>query len=276
VLLDTSEERAQLSAARADAEIARLELNRNEKLITSGAAAEEARDQAKARFDAAVAAVDRQLAVIEKKALRSPFDAITGLHELAVGQYLDKGSAITRLIGVNQSVWIDFTLPQHQAALAVGETVTVLVPGTEDRYSAVVIARDGFVNERSRNLGIRAKVDDDAGQLIPGSLVSVEVPLAATQVATLIPITAVRRSSFGANVFVLQAAEEGAQASHRAELRPVTLGPQRSEQIIIASGIEPGEQVATDGSFKLRDGVLVSTPLSQARSLSLKAQVEPD
>jgi RND family efflux transporter MFP subunit len=119
VRLDTSEESAQLAAARADAEIARLELERNQKLIASGAAAQEARDRAKAGHDAAVAAVNRLLAVIEKKTLRAPFDATTGLHQLDVGQYLDKGSVVTRLIGVSDSVWIDFTLPQQQSDPAI-------------------------------------------------------------------------------------------------------------------------------------------------------------
>jgi len=67
--LDTSEERAQLAAARADAELARLALARNQKLISSGAAAEEARDRSKAQFDGASAEVTRLLAIIDEKTL---------------------------------------------------------------------------------------------------------------------------------------------------------------------------------------------------------------
>ncbi len=257
VMLDTSEEQALLAAARASAEIARLELSRNQKLIRSGAAAEEARDQAKARHDAAVAQVNRLLAVIEKKTLRAPFDATTSLHVLEVGQYLDKGSVIARLIGVSDSVWIDFTLPQQQATVQVGERVLVSAPGGVGKFNADVIARDAFVNDRSRNVSLRALVEGRS-DLLPGSLVTVEVPMAGDRLATLVPVTAVRRNSFGASVFVLQPAEEGARAPYRAELRTVTLGPQRGNLLIIASGLTPGERVATDGAFKLRDGVLVN------------------
>ena len=97
VRLDTSEEQAQLAAARAEAELARLALSRNERLMRSGAAAEEARDTARAQYDAAMAAVQRLQAIIDKKTLRAPFDALAGLHELEVGQYLDKGAVIARL-----------------------------------------------------------------------------------------------------------------------------------------------------------------------------------
>ncbi|HEY5645044.1 MAG TPA: efflux RND transporter periplasmic adaptor subunit [Pseudomonadales bacterium] len=258
VRLDTSEERAQLAAARADAEIARLELSRAEKLIRSGAAAQEARDQARARFDASVAAVNRLLAVIEKKTLRAPFDATTGLHELEIGQYLDKGAVIARLIGVDDAVWVDFTLPQQQATVRLGETVRVIVPGQDEELVAEVIARDAFVNERSRNVGLRALAQNAGDRLLPGSLVSVEVPMAQERVATLVPVTAVRRNSFGASVFVLKPAEQGARGGYRAALRPVTLGPQRGDRIIIAEGLEPGERVATAGAFKLREGALVN------------------
>ncbi len=257
VMLDTSEEQAQLAAARADAEIARLELTRNQKLIRSGAAAQEARDQAKARHDAAVAQVNRLLAVIEKKTLRAPFDATTGLHELDVGQYLDKGAVITRLIGIGETLWVDFTLPQQQAQVQIGQTVSVLTPGAPEPVPARVIARDAFVNERSRNVSVRALVEN-ADSLLPGSLVTVEVPMAAERPATLVPITAVRRNSFGASVFVLVPSEEGARAPYRAEMRSVRLGPQRGGMLIIADGLKPGERVATDGAFKLRDGVLVN------------------
>lgn len=266
VLLDTSEEQAQLAAARADAEIARLELSRNQKLIASGAAAEEARDQARARRDAAVAVVNRYLAVIEKKTLRAPFDAMTGLHELDVGQYLDKGSVITRLIGVSDSVWIDFTLPQQQASVQPGQKIEVFTPGDDEPQVAEVIARDAFVNERSRNVAIRALIQSDGERLLPGSLVNVEVPTAGIRSATLVPVTSVRRNSFGANVFVLVAAEEGARAGHRARLRPVALGPQRGDMMVIAAGLQSGEQVAADGAFKLREGVLVNVRSGQPQN----------
>lgn len=258
VQLDTSEENAQLAAARAEAEIARLELTRNQKLISSGAAAEEARDRAKARFDGAMAAVDRLLAVIRKKTLRAPFDAITGLHQLEVGQYLDKAAVITRLIGIADSVWIDFTLPQQYAAIAVGETVRVRAPGMVDPLEARIIARDAFVNERSRNVGFRALATDPEQRLLPGALVNVSVPVAELRAATLVPVTAVRKNAFGASVFVLVPAEESASAPYRAERRSVTLGAQRGEAIVIASGLAVGESVAADGAFKLREGVLVN------------------
>ncbi|MDP6376135.1 MAG: efflux RND transporter periplasmic adaptor subunit [Pseudomonadales bacterium] len=261
--LDTSEERANLAAAKAEAQVAKLDLARNQKLIASGAGTEEARDRARARFDAAMAVVRRLEAVIGKKTLRAPFAARAGLHELEAGQFLDKASTITRLMGLDEEIWVDFSLPQEQAALEISSSVMVTLGGPDGRSaSARIIGRDAFVNERSRNVRFRALVTNDLLRAVPGSLASVEVPLGEARVAALVPVTSVRKDSFGAKVFVLQPAEEGARGDSRAESRSVTLGPQRGDLVIVV-GVEVGERVAANGAFKLRHGVLVNGRTSE-------------
>jgi len=121
-----------------------------------------------------------------------------------------------------------------------------------------VIARNAFVNERSRNVRFRALVDNAPGALYPGMLVSVSVPVGDVRSTTLVPVTAIRRDAFGPHVFVLRPAEEGARAPERAVRREVVLGPQRDGQAVIISGLRIGERVAAAGSFKLRDGVLTN------------------
>ena len=282
VRLDTSEERAELAAAEAELEIARLALMRSERLLEANLGTAEARDEARARFDAAEAARQRIAAVIAKKSLKAPFAATAGLHELDMGQFLDRGDEVVRLIGSGDSLWVDFTLPQEEALLAEGEWVDIFprggffrggvprgggVPhgGDRDPVRGQVIARDSFVNERSRNVRYRSLVDREALGQQPGAIVTVQAPLGAPETATLVPAPAVRRDAFGAKLFVLRPAEEGARAPERAERREVALGPRRGEFIVIASGLRPGERVAADGAFKLRDGVLVSATGSQAR-----------
>ena len=260
VRLDTSEERAELAAAAAEVEIARLALLRSERLLEAGLGAVEARDQARARFDAAEAASRRIAAIIDKKSLRAPFAAVASLHQLDVGQFLDRGEEVVRLVGTGDALWVDFTLPQAEATLAMGELVAIdRQGGAGDPITGQVIARDSFVNEQSRNVRYRSLVDKGALDADPGAIVTVQAPLGPPRTATLVPANAVRRDAFGAKLFVLRAAEEGARAAERAERRDVTLGPQRGDLVVIAAGLQPGERVAADGAFKLRDGALVST-----------------
>jgi membrane fusion protein, multidrug efflux system len=54
----------------------------------------------------------------------------------------------------------------------------------------------------------------------------------------------------------------------RAHVRTVQSGPVLGEEVIIYDGLKSGEQIATSGSFKLREAVLVAIadPSQQADS----------
>lgn len=267
VRLDTREEEAQLAAAKADAELAGLALERNLKLARQGVASEEARDQAQAQRSSAVALEDRLQAVIDKKIIRAPFDGMAGIYTLEIGEYLQANTAITRLVGTQQQVWLDFNLPQQQLSLQVGDSISVqAVSFTTKSMPAKIIARDTRVNPRSGNLRFRAVADNEAGLLFPGTVVSVSVPAAEPQTVTRVPMTAVRFDAFGANVYVLEPAEPEAAAEFRAVRRPVELGPQFEQKVVVKSGLQAGEKVAGNGAFKLREGILVKAVVVNSHS----------
>lgn len=254
--LDTSEERARLAAARAEQEIARLALQRAEKLLVSGAGTSENRDTALARYDAAAATANQLQAVIDKRTLRAPFAGRTGLHRFEPGQYLDAGERVTRLVGGGGDVWLDFPLPQQTAALPLGTTVSFSAGG--EARTAEIIARDATVDAASRNVRFRALARGVADALVPGMVVAVDVPTGAADRVAIVPSVAVRRDVFGTSVYVLEPAEEGAIARERARRRSVEVGPERDGMTVVLDGLEPGERIAATGAFKLREGVLVS------------------
>jgi membrane fusion protein (multidrug efflux system) len=256
VRLSTAEEQAQLAAAQADAQLAKLVLARNQKLAKSGVASQEDKDSALAQYNAAVASEDRLKAIIDKKTLRAPFDASVGIFELEVGSYLQASTAITRLVGSTTQLWLDFNLPQQQATLLVGDVVSVPQP-FDEQLEATIIARDSWVNPRSGNLRYRALIDNSAGKIYPGSVVSVSAAVGQTETVTRLPMTAVRYDAFGPNIYVLVPAEAGAAEAERASKRSVTLGPESDQMVVIISGLNSDERVAGNGAFKLRDGILV-------------------
>ncbi len=260
--LDISQEQAQLAEARADQQIARLALDRAQRLVNSGAGSVEARDQARAQFDAARARVTALAALIDKKTLRAPFNAVTSLHALEVGQFLEAGTSITRLVGVSDDIWIDFALPQDNARIQLGSEVEIVVDDQAAARPAQIIARDAAVNVRSRNLRLRAQLPADSADLLPGMLVNVVVPLGETRMVTVVPATAVRRDAAGAAVYVLAEVTEDGQTKTRAERREVVPGDlppggAAGELVEIRSGLAAGERIAAIGAFKLRHGSLV-------------------
>lgn len=260
--LDTTQEVAQLAEAEATREIARLALARAERLVKSGAGSVEARDQANAQFEAAAARARALSATIEKKTLRAPFEGVASLHQLEPGQYLAAGSLIATLVGGGEKLWVDFALPQSHSATAVGTTVEIIAEDLDVApLNAIVLARDPSVQAASRNLRLRAEIAAPPGQLMPGMLVKVHVPMGKPRTLVSVPAQAVRRDSLGASVYVLRDVDENGVKKLRASRRSVQVAntglPGDADQFVIEEGLAAGERIAASGAFKLRDGSLV-------------------
>ena len=73
--------------------------------------------------------------------------------------------------------------------------------------TATVSARDAAVEVVSRNVRFRARATD--ADLVPGMVVTIDVPVGPARAVAAVPSPAVRREA-GANVYVLVPAEEGA------------------------------------------------------------------
>lgn len=254
VELDVAVETAQLHALQAEARLAESMLGRMERALQSQGASAADVDRARAQHDMAVANVQRLEALIEQKRLRAPFRARVGLVDLHLGQYLEPGTPITTLQGVDAAVHVDFAVPQEAAArLVVGQAVQVQKRGGEPVVAAQVVAVDARVDEATRNAWVRAEL---GGENLPqpGASVRVQVPIAAPAEVLVVPVSALRKSPAGDFVYVLAKDPQGAL---RARQRPVVGGPSLGDEVIVREGLQVGELVAAEGSFKLREGALV-------------------
>jgi membrane fusion protein (multidrug efflux system) len=251
VALDVSVEEAELEAQEAQAQLAQTTLDRLAKLRQHSATSQEEVDQAQAQRDVALAQIARTKAVIAKKIIRAPFRARVGLADVHTGQYLNEGTELTTLQGVDETAHVDFTVAQRVAAgLRVGDSVTVTAGG--DTVSARIVAVDARVDPTTRNATVRARM---VGAVAPGASVRVQVPVGAAQQVASVPVNALRKGPAGDHVFVIAADSTGKTRAHQ---RPVVSGPILGEEVVIVSGVKPGEQIATSGSFKLREGALVA------------------
>ena len=257
LVLDSTEERAQLQATRAQLKLAELKLKRVAELRARKLASENEFDSADADKNILQANVAALEARIEKKSLFAPYDAQTGLHTLQVGQYLPANAVITELTGGLGELWVDFSLPQGKASLTIGDPVQVTSRSfSSDPLTATVLSADASLNLQSRSRGYRALLTDPPEAIRPGSVVDVEVVTGSLEGVFRLPASAVRRNNFGAFVYVLEAAEPDAIAEFRAVRRQVKVGPGDGEEIVVTSGLKSGEQVAALGAFKLIDGLL--------------------
>jgi len=258
VSLDVEVERAELAALEARLALAESSLVRLERLLAANATSQASVDEARAARNVAQAEIARVQAVIARKTLRAPFAARVGLADVHPGQYLEAGTEITTLQAIASAVHVDFAVPQQVATgLRRGATVEVTTGPGEPELAARVVAIDARVDAETRNATIRARVDGDPDRLpAPGASVHVRVPEGPAQETLVIPATALRKGPDGDHVFVVAPAADG---QVRAQLRRVETAPASGDEVKVLQGLEAGEQVATSGSFKLRDGLRVVT-----------------
>src|SRR5947199_5292850 len=252
VALDVSVEEAELQAETAQADLAATTLARLERLQEARATSQEEVDQARAARGVALAQIERTRAVIAKKTIRAPFRARVGLADVHPGQYLNEGTELTTLQGVDAAANVDFTVAQAVAAgLRPGQSVTVFAG--DSPTTARIAAVDARVDPTTRNALVRARISGHA--LAPGASVRVEVPVGPPTAAVAIPVSALRKGPGGDHVFLIAPDSAG---KTRAHLQPVRSGPVLDDDVVILSGLTPGQRVATSGSFKLREAVLVA------------------
>lgn len=265
-VLDVSVERAELAALEARAALADSTLARLERLIRENATSQSTVDQARASRDVAHADIARTRAIIERKTVRAPFRARVGLADVHTGQYLDAGTVLTTLQAVSGAVHVDFAVPQAVAArLRRGDTVAVSAGPDAPPLSAAIVAIDARVDPDTRNATVRARLNGAAGALpAPGASVQVSVPTGPPRTVRVIPATALRKGPEGDHVFVLRPSE-GPQL--RAGARRIETGALAGDDVYVTRGLEVGEQIATSGSFKLRDGMLVAVAAPSAASV---------
>ena len=263
VALDVSVEEAELKSHEAQTQLAETVLRRVERLIAEGAAPQAEVDRARAQRDVAQAEIARVKAIIARKTIRAPFRAHVGISDVHVGQYLSEGTVLTTLQGVGEALHVDFTVSQETAAqLRAGDALSVVAGDGAAPVVARVSAIDAKVDPTTRNAIVRATISGGKDAPAPGASVRVAVPVGPARPAVAIPVSALRKGPSGDHVFVVQADSSG---KPRAHVRQVQSGTVLGDEVLIYSGLKPGEQVAVSGSFKLREAVLVvlNKPASQ-------------
>lgn len=254
--LDTSVEKAKLAAAKARVTLAESTYARVTKLLQQKRISPDEVDKARADVAVAKAEVENLNAVINKKTVSAPFKGQVGLSQYQVGQLIDANTQITTLVGLNDTIWVDFAVPQTLRQPKIGEEMKVaLVNQKTSEVVAKIIAKMPMLDAGSRQQSYRAEIANLDGALSHNQIASVRVPLYTTN-AVVVPTAAITRSHFGEFVYAL---EKDDKQNWRAKPIKVTLGEKLGDQQVVLSGLNGGELIAGEGAFKLREGILVYT-----------------
>ena len=258
-LLDTRQERAQLAAAEAQRDLARVNFDRMQGLLHEHVISRAEFDRAIAEQRQTDARVGEIRAAIDRKTIRAPFSGILGIRQVNLGQYLSGGDALVTLQALNP-IYVNFGVPQQATGqMRVGRSVRITtdsLAGVE--FAGRVTAIDSVVDEATRNVQVQATLANPDGKLRPGMFVQTEVMLGAASAIVSLPASAVSYAPYGDSVFVVTDVKgDNGQTYRGVRQQFVKLGSTRGDQIAITSGVRAGDEVVTSGVFKLRNGAAV-------------------
>jgi membrane fusion protein, multidrug efflux system len=260
VQLDIEVEHAQLRAAEAAAEWARISLRRAKDLIASRTISAEQLDSADTNLKQASAQADNIRAIIARKSVRAPFAGKLGIRRISIGQFLEKGSQVVSLQSLDP-VYVEFSLPQQRLGdLSEGLKVVVSSDAYQNQqFEGTVTAINPDIDPATRNVRVQATLANADRRLRPGMFVSVDLILARSEKVLLIPSAAVLNAPFGDSVFVIEEGQAGPDGTKPlvAQQRFVRLGARQGDFVAVTDGVKAGERVVSTGVFKLMPGMPV-------------------
>lgn len=280
IKMDTASEDSQLASARAAASLAKSDLARLRKLIKKNLASDDSLDRAESEVKDTTAQVGVIQALIEKKTVKAPFTGRLGIRQVNLGQILSVGDPIVELQMLNP-IYVDFTIPQQKLS-QLEENMLVHInsdafPGKvfTGKISAINLA----IDSKTRNILVRAQVDNPDEQLRVGMFVNTEVLLPEKRKVLAVPSTAIHYATFGNSVFIIDE-QDNTETDNSGSTEPeyilrqqfVVLGESRGDFVEIIKGLKPGEKIVTTGVFKLRSG----TPVIIDNSLSPEFSINPN
>lgn len=274
---------AELAKARANAELARLTVNRYKPLLGTNYISRQDYDeavsthaQAQAAVRAAQAAVQTAQINLNYTKVTSPISGLSGKSNVTEGALVATGqSQPLTLVQQIDPIYVDVTqssddylrLKHEIASGAVdkeqGKVAVTLVTAENKDYThkGYLEFSDVTVEETTGSITMRAVFPNPQESLLPGMFVRARVDEGVRPDAILVPQQGVIRTAKGGAVVNV------VNAKNEIEVRPVTVGQAYGNKWLVTAGVNNGERVVVEGFQKIKQGAVV-----KATEVDLNAQ----
>jgi multidrug efflux system membrane fusion protein len=257
-----------LKRDQAQLELARLDLKRYTLLLSENSIASQQVDSEKAMVEelegtvltdqGAVAAAQVNLGYCR---ITSPVSGRAGVRLVDPGNLVSPADT-SGIITINQlePIAVTFSVPQadfqrlRQASSmfdhplltqAYSQDTDALLGSGELRIA------DNHVDPGTGTVELKARFPNTDGKLWPGQFVNVRLTLSVLRDALTIPNAAVNHGPDQTYAYVIG-------ADSHVTLRPIRVELVQDATAVIASGLQPGDEVVTDGQMELKPGSLVA------------------
>jgi multidrug efflux system membrane fusion protein len=246
--------------------VARLTLARNVQLRKEDLIAQDQLDaqnatvaQLEATTQADRAQVDNAKLQLSYARITSPIDGRTGLRQVDAGNIIHANDP-NGLVTITQldPIAVLVTLPEDVLSAILEEMAKHPLEAdafSRDGKDALGVGKvallDNQINATAGTLRLKAIFPNPKRALWPNQFVKVRVLLTTRQNAIVVPASVVQRGPDGPFAYVVK-------ADMTVEARPIQMVTGAGELAVVEKGLSAGEQVVTDGQYKLRAGSRVT------------------
>jgi len=257
VQLEDQLQQAQVSQAKAELSIAEANHKRNQELVAQNFISKRSLDESGAALEVTRAKLALADATLQRLKVLAPFDGITGLKQVNVGDYLKDGADIVNVEDID-AVLLDFRLPERfQAKVRAGQKAQLSLDALPGRpFTAIVQAVDPLIDANGRSVGVRGCIDNRQQQLRPGMFARVNAVFGSRENALVVPEEAIIPQ--GGRTFVVKVVPGEKPDTLVSERVAVKLGLRQPGKVEILEGLALGDTVVTAGHQRLqKDGSAV-------------------
>ncbi|MGO2291081.1 MAG: efflux RND transporter periplasmic adaptor subunit [Pseudoalteromonas sp.] len=214
-----------------------------ERLIEShakGAVPQSDLDDAKTLFELAKVAVTQAETELEDRTVIAPFGGIMGLTDVEVGDRITSQTAIAT-IDDTSSLYINFNAPESAINILKTEGEVVVIPWQgEQQVAAKVAYLDSRIDSQTRTLRVKAKVNNNNQQFIPGMSFRVHIQSQGDNFA-VIPEAALLWGATGPYVWKSidkKAVRVDVKIAQRLAGRLLVSGNLKTDDLLVVEGVQ--------------------------------------
>jgi membrane fusion protein, multidrug efflux system len=229
------------------------------------------RDQARASVQLAEAEIRNARLNLEYTTVVAPVSGVTALQSPPVGTLIQAQETLLTTITPLDPAYVRFSftdteaqefreLNQRRAKPISAEDLTVELHygnGTVYPHTGRIDTAAQRVDLQTGTIEARAIFPNPDGTLLPGQFVRIVVRGVSLPDAIVIPNGAISQGPQGPSVFVVG-------ENDVAQARPVRLGQEVADSVVVQDGLKGGDRVIVDGLIRVRPGAPVR-PVSAAR-----------
>lgn len=249
--IDADKYEAALSAANAQVDVAKGELERAKTNVENGSLGKSALDGANLAYQNARMLQASAKRAFEECKCQAPFDGMMVSRSIDKYQSVNPGMPTVRLARIDQLEAV-IAIPENEAFNYTEgmRTQFHLLQSPEKPYTGTLQNLDRAVDSRSRTVTGRIVINNSQGALKPGMVGRARILRKTYAAAVVIPSIALLRLQNGMFVMV---AENGKARQH-----PVKVEASTADSSLVTSGLKPGDKLIIMGAFQVSDGTPVT------------------